>query len=104
MDLIAKVLNRKRCDIWPDCSCAKMIIQWQQLPLEEWPTDIKNLAWAELSIFLALKSCCCAERYCPDRKVRTYATLQLLNPYWNRQRRGEELTEEWVQQRLERDQ
>ena len=30
--------------------------------------------------------------------------VQLLDPWWDRQRRGEKLTEEWSKQRLERDQ
>jgi hypothetical protein len=96
-----ELLSRKRCQIWPECSCAKIIVRWQERPVEEWPVEIKDLAWVELSIFLALS---CAERHCPDRKVRAYAAVQLLNPYWNRQRRGEELTEEFVQRRLEEEQ
>ena len=99
---ITKSLNRKRCELWPECTCHELVIRWQQLPDDEWPLlEFEQLAWAETSIFLALS---CLERHCPDRRVRAYATLQLLDPWWNRQKRGEELTEEWVQQRLARDQ
>jgi hypothetical protein len=100
--LVAEVLKRKRCQLYPECACHELVIRWQQLPADEWPLEFEALAWAETSIFLALS---CLERHCPDRQVRIYATLQLLNSYWNRQKRGEELSEEWVRRRrLEQEQ
>jgi hypothetical protein len=75
----------RRCDIWPDCSCARDLGHWQgvlQKDDHDWTLD--ELEYAQCIIFFSL---CCVAHKCPDRKVRRYATVQLLNPYWNRERR-----------------
>ena len=96
---MAELLRRKRCQLYPECSCHKSLLHWQGLLLDDrmvW--EFEHIQWADLSIFLVLS---CLERHCPDREVRTYAAMQLLNPWWNRRKRGEGLTEEWVKRRLE---
>ena len=93
--LIDKLLTAKRCGLWPDCACRATLVHWQNKPLENGQWDLESLSWAETSIFLTLS--CVAER-CPERRIRTYAQMQLLNLWWDRQRRGEELTEEFCEQ------
>lgn len=93
--LLNKILNSKQCNLWPECACNKTLVHWQSKILDnelEW--TFEDLQWADLSIFITLS--CVAER-CPSRKTKTYALLQLLNPWWDRQRRGEELTEEFCE-------
>jgi hypothetical protein len=93
----AEMMRRKRCDLWPECSCHKSLLHWQGLLSDDgmvWEFD--HLQWADTSIFLVLS---CLERHCPNRKVKAYAAMQLLDPWWDRQRRGEKLTREWAEQR-----
>ena len=87
--LLNKILNAKKCNLWPECACNKTLAHWQrQLLTNSYPWTFESLSWADTSIFITLA--CVAER-CPSRKVKTYAQMQLLNPWWDRQRRGEEL-------------
>jgi hypothetical protein len=74
----------RRCDDWPYCSCAEDLMRWQGI-LEKDDHDLMldDLEEAQCIIFFSL---CCVAYRCPDRKVRRYATVQLLNPYWNRER------------------
>ena len=98
--LFAEAMKRKVCELWPECSCHKSLLHWQGLLLDEglkW--EFKHLEWADLSIFLVLS---CVKRHCPDGEVRANAARQLRDPWWDRQRRGENLTEEWIEQRLGR--
>lgn len=88
-------LNTKRCNLWPDCACNKTLVHWQRKLLASCsPWEFEILSWAETSIYLALE---CVAAHCPSRKMKVYAQLQLLNPWWDRQRRGEELTEEFCE-------
>jgi hypothetical protein len=85
--LVAKLLRRKRCDLWPDCCCNKTLLHWQdRLPYEEFELTLEQLSWAETSVFLALS---CIAAHCPQRRVRAYAEMQLIKPWWDRQRRLE---------------
>jgi hypothetical protein len=91
-DLYAIVAKRKVCELWPECACNKfMIHQQRQLPDESIVWDTETLSAIETVLFFTLQ---CVAEYCPDPKVKRYATVQLLNPYWDAQRRGEVLTEE----------
>jgi hypothetical protein len=92
-----ELLSAKRCGLWPDCACHQTLLHWQRRASDEGLIEApEQLAWAETSIFLTLS--CIAER-CPSSRYRTYAAMQLLNPWWDRQRRGEELTEEFCERR-----
>ena len=93
--LFNKILNSKQCGLWPECACNKTLVHWQsKLLTKHYRWKFESLLWADTSIFLTLS--CVAER-CPSRKIKTYAQMQLLNPWWDRQRRGEELTEEYCE-------
>ncbi len=93
---IIQKLMTKRCQLWPSCSCHRQWVHLQdRLGQDGWSFD--EIAAVETTIFFMLS---CVSAHCPDRKVRASATLQLLNPWWDRQRRGEELTKEWCQDRL----
>ncbi len=95
--IIQKLMNEKRCSIWPECSCNRVLCHWQdKLDNDDVAWEREELVWAECLIFHALS---CAAAHCPNPKIRTYATLQLLNPWWHRQRRGEELTKEFCEAR-----
>lgn len=94
-DLLNKILNAKRCDLWPECACNKTLEHWQRkLLTTSSPWEFEILSWAETSIYLALE---CVAAHCPNRKMKSYAQVQLLNSWWDRQRRGEELTEEFCE-------
>jgi hypothetical protein len=91
-DLTTILMNKKQCELWPDCACNKfMIHQQQRLPDESIVWDTEVLAAIETILFFTLQ---CVAEYCPDPKVKRYARTQLLNPYWNSQRAGELLTDE----------
>ena len=79
---IDRLLSEKRCGLWPDCGCSKTLRHWEDRIFTETFTEAQ-LAWAETSIFLSLS---CIEVHCPNKKMRAYATLQLLNSGWDRQR------------------
>jgi hypothetical protein len=79
----------KRCVLWPDCGCRETLLRYQNLFADEnevW--EFEELRAAETMIYLALE---CVAAYCPEKKVKHYAMVQLLNPYWNRQRARIEL-------------
>jgi hypothetical protein len=91
---IAELLSAKRCQLWPSCCCNRLWRHFQNQQFEGRP--VEQLAQDETSIFVMLS---CLEAHCPSKKVRTSAAIQLLNPWWDRQRRGEELTEEFCERR-----
>jgi hypothetical protein len=93
-DPMEKILNNKHCNAWPDCACKKTLAHWQDKLLDGGSWELENLSWAETSIFITLS--CVAER-CPERRVKAYAQMQLLNPWWDRQRQGAGLTEEFCE-------
>jgi len=96
----SEYLNAKRCHLWPDCACKPNLVHWQnKLSDNETKWSFEDLRWAETSIFLTLS---CVAESCPSPKYRAYAQVQLLNPYWDRQRLGIELTEEMCQQFAEK--
>ena len=82
---LEKILNAKTCDLWPDCICKQALVRWQSNLTEDRTWDIKDLSWGETSAFFALS---CVAHRCPSRKYRAYAQVQLLNPWWDRQRLG----------------
>jgi hypothetical protein len=91
-DCTPQVLRRNLCGLWPDCSCSKTLKHWNQRfadPNIQLATD--ELAAAEMLIYFALE---CAGTYCPDANMRRDCAVQLLNPWWNRCRRGEWLTQQ----------
>src|SRR5262245_51692261 len=92
---IHRMVNSRICTIWPSCSCYKTLLHWQHTLEEHGDWSISDLSWAETSIFLALS---CVEAHCPSQQYRAFAQVQLLNPWWDRQRRGEELTEEFAEE------
>jgi len=87
----------KRCSLWPDCACHENLVHWQQnLMDEEIVWSLEELRGIETLIFITLT---CVAAYCPNKKIRLYAQCQLANRYWDRQRRGEELSEEEFRRR-----
>ena len=94
---ISKLLRAKRCALWPDCGCFEQLVYWQDKLRNDykgWSND--QLRWAETSIFITLS---CVGHRCPDRKIKTWAMMQLLNPWWDRQKRGEEASDEFIEKR-----
>jgi hypothetical protein len=94
---ISKLIRAKRCALWPDCSCRSTLIHWQDKLLNDykgWGNE--QLRWAETSIFITLS---CVAHRCPDRKIKTWAMIQLLNPWWDRQKRNEEMSDEFIEER-----
>jgi hypothetical protein len=85
-------LREKWCRTWPDCDCNQSLIFYQDKFLSgdsaEW--TFTELAAIETKIFMTLR---CVENRCPEPVIRRYATTQLLDPYWNRQWMGKELTD-----------
>ncbi len=92
--IIQKLLKR-RCSIWPECACHRLWLHWQER-LEEDRLTFDELAAADMSIFYMLS---CVSEHCPERKVQASASVQLLNSWWDRQRREEELTKEFCEAR-----
>jgi hypothetical protein len=94
---ISEFLNSKRCALWPDCSCFDTLVHWNdklENDYEGW--SLEQLRWAEMSIFITLS---CVANRCPDQKIKTAAMMQLLSPWWDRQKRNEEMTEEFLEER-----
>jgi hypothetical protein len=94
MRAIDLALNSPRCLFWPDCSCHRKLQHWEAVL--EWndpavPPPTEEQAYiAEVDIYVMLS--CLAHR-CPVARIRKQATVQLLNPYWNAQRRLDERAE-----------
>jgi hypothetical protein len=95
---IEKLLSAKRCLLWPDCACNKTLAHWETKLAEDRSWELEHLAWCETSIFLALS---CVAEHCPVRRIRAYAQGQLLNSWWDRQRAGIGLTEEFCKRRAQ---
>ena len=94
---ISKLLHAKRCELWPECGCHVTLVYWQdklEHDYKGWSDEL--LRWAETSIFINLS--CVASR-CPDRKIKTWAMMQLLDPFWDRQKRGGD--DEFIERRRE---
>jgi hypothetical protein len=92
--ILMRLMEKKWCPQWPRC-CGQRLIFYQDKFLsgedEEW--TVAELATVETLIFSTL---CCVKDNSPDPAMRRFATIQLLNPWWDRQRRGEEITEELI--------
>jgi hypothetical protein len=88
--LLTRLLQQKHCQ--PDCTCIRRLTFYQEKFLrgedEQW--TIAQLATAETLIFSAL---CCVRDNSSDPAVRRYSTIQLMKPFWDRQRAGKELTD-----------
>jgi hypothetical protein len=52
--------------------------------------DMSDLEIAQDMIFFAL---CCVKSRCPDPYIRQYATLQLMDRFWNEQKSRSIMTE-----------
>ena len=83
-DHLEKLLHG-RCELFPDCVCKQTLVRWQSNLTEDCTWDIADLSWGETCVFYALS---CVAHRCPSRKLRAYAQIQLLNPWWDRQRLG----------------
>jgi hypothetical protein len=84
-------LERKECNLWPDCACHQTIIRYQRSLWNEdiiWETH--ELAAIETILFCALD---CVSKFCPELRVRNYARGQLRDRWWDAQKRNEILTE-----------
>jgi hypothetical protein len=88
--LLTRLLQQKNCQ--PDCTCVRGLAFYQEKFLrgedEQW--TLKDIATAETLIFSALT---CVKDHSPNPAVRRFATIQLLQPFWDRQREGKELTD-----------
>jgi hypothetical protein len=90
-----RLLHSRDCTLWPTCACFQHLTHWQkQLYNEELFWTIEQLAWAETAIFLSLS---CAAAHCPDQEIKSYCQKQLTASWFDRQRNGEELTEEFAE-------
>lgn len=97
LERISELINAKRCALWPDCACHETLVHWQdklENDYKGWSNE--KLRWAETSIFITLS---CVAKRCPNRKIKSWAMVQLLNPYWDRQKRGEEMSDEFIESR-----
>jgi len=84
---ISKLLHAKRCALWPHCGCHSTLVHWQNKLTNDYKGwSPEQLQWAETSIFITLS---CVANRCPNRKIKTWAMMQLLNPWWDGQKRGE---------------
>ena len=87
-----RLLAKKYCQRWPDCLCNTRLLFYQDKFAREEDWSFEDLRAIETVIFASLR---CIEDCCPDPAGRRWATIQLLDPWWERQRRGEEMTEEF---------
>ena len=83
-----KSIFDRPCFEWPDCRCAQRCEYWD-VKLEEYcnpktTATPEQLEWAELDLFATLS---CIVAHCPDHRARRKATIELLHPIFNRQRR-----------------
>jgi hypothetical protein len=98
---IDRLINARTCTLWPDCSCYHTLTHWErQLANDELSWTVPELAWAETAIYFSLS---CAAAHCPDQAVKAYCQDQLANSWFDRQRNGQELTEE-IAERLRAEQ
>jgi hypothetical protein len=70
----------------PECVCAQRCQYWD-VKLAEYcktPATPEQLEWAEVDLFLTLN---CIVAHCPNRRARRKATIELLHPVFNRQRK-----------------
>jgi hypothetical protein len=92
---IHRLINARTCTLWPECSCHHTLIHWQeQLANDELSWTVPELAWAETTIFFSLS---CVAKHCPDQEIKSYCQDQLASPWFDRQRNGQELTEEFAE-------
>lgn len=88
-EIFAEEQRTKTCFLWPNCGCRNILLRYQDLLLDDkkiW--EFEELRMAETMIYCSLE---CVAHYCPEKKLKRHAMVQLLNPYWNRQRAGIEL-------------
>jgi hypothetical protein len=78
----------KHCE--PCCLCVRKLAFYADRFGEDEQWTLKELATVETLIFSAL---CCVRDNSPNPAVRRYATIQLMKPFWDRQRAGKELTD-----------
>ena len=81
---ISEILNRKQCDLWPECGCHETLAQWAHDLRDEkriWPMEL--LEWGETTIFISLA---CVAKFCPDRAMKAYAKRQLHDEFWDYQK------------------
>jgi hypothetical protein len=71
-----------------------LLLFWQDDPLAGF--SFEQLRAIETTMFEVLR---CVSSHCPERRFRLAATAQLAGPWWDRQHRGEEMTEEFVRER-----
>ena len=78
-----------RCPYWPDCLCRKNHDHWYDMLLS-WidptkpPATLEQLEHAEVMVYMALS---CISANCPSQRIRQQATIELLKPFYERQRR-----------------
>jgi len=87
---VLEKLKEKYCSFWPDCHCNTGLLDYLDKFDREEDFTIEQLAAIETVIFMSLR---CIEDCCPDPKGRRWATIELMDPWWNRQRQGMELTD-----------
>lgn len=77
-----------RCPYWPDCLCRKNHDQWSERlslwidPTEPAPTP-EEIEIGEVSVYLTLR---CMSANCPSQRIRQQATIELMKPFYERQR------------------
>jgi len=84
-------LPENHCPLWPSC-CSRRLSLFAKafLRAEDEGWTLEQIKAAETVIFKSLR---CVEKHSHDPVERREATLQLLYPFWDRQRRGEELAD-----------
>src|SRR5262245_18784070 len=81
---ISKLLRSKRCDLWPDRGCNETLVHWQdKLENDDKSSSSDQPRWTEWVIFINPS---CGATRCPERKIKTWATIQLLNPFCDKQK------------------
>lgn len=76
---MAKRHRAERCDWWPDCNCKRRWLWWQDGAIARLPDEYVREAWEDIRMTLE-----CVSQFCPNKRLRRAATVQLLNPIWRR--------------------
>jgi len=89
-EAVIELLKSKRCVFWPECSCARDLDHAhlyrivERMADERFPAPTKEqVEIMEVKVYLLLS---CLSVKCPDVRVRRYATLELMKPFYDRQR------------------
>src|SRR5262245_26017000 len=87
--LLASLLEG-RCQFWPRCECARCLDNDQlyravvRLADEHFPAPTKEeIENIEVKVYLVLS---CVSANCPEARVRRYASVELMKPFYDRQR------------------